>query len=288
MKRHFIAFACCLLALALVQIGLTATLGKPAGKDAASGSSPAAADTTQAPRSDIGLIDNFQLHGDLNGDGTEELVLAMWNAPGGSGVYTYLMVFDANDKGIFGQPIFVGDRVQIRGGEILNNRLSIDVIQAGPKDPACCPTQKATRSWRLDDTGRFIEQPVTVRGSLSPEDIGGLRWQLSSMNGEPLEKDREITLEYEDGKIRGQASCNSYFGELKSGKGGGQAITIGPLGSTRKTCTKDVMKLETDYLQQLGNATSFSFIGGKLVLSWEKDDRFGQLVFSPAGKRLKE
>jgi len=283
MKRLFVAFACL---LALVHISLTPAAGRPAGKGEAPESSLAASDTIHAPRPDIGLIDDFRLHGDLNGDGTEELVLAMWSAPGGSGVFVYLMVLDANDKGIFGQPIFIGDRVQIRGGEILNNQLSIDVIQAGPNDPACCPTQKATRSWRLDDKGQFIEQPVTVTGSLSPEDIGGVHWQLSSMNGEPLEEDRKITLEYDDGKIHGQASCNSYFGELKPGEAGGQSITIGPLGSTRKTCPEEIMKLEADYLKQLGNATRFSFNGRQLVLSWRKDDRSGELVFSPAGDRV--
>ena len=285
MKRHLIAFACL---LALVQLSLEPATGTPAQNGPAPDVVLVSDDTEHAPRPDIGLIDDFQLHGDLNGDGTEELVLGMWNAPGGSGVYVYLMVFDANDKGIFGQPIFVGDRVQIRGGEILNNQLSIDVIQAGPNDPACCPTQKATRSWHLDDKGRFIEQPVTVTGSLSPEDIGGIHWRLSNINGEALEADREITLEYDAGKIRGQAGCNSYFGEMKPGKGDGQTVTIGPLGSTRKACPEDVMKLEADYLQQLGNATRFSFIGGKLVLSWQKDDRSGQLVFSRTGGRLTE
>ncbi len=282
MKRHFIAFACL---LALVQISLTPAAGRPAGKGVEPESSPAAADTIQAPRPDIGLIDNFRLHGDLNGDGTEELVIAVWHAPGGSGMFIYLMVLDTNDKGIFGQPIFVGDRVQIRGGEILNNQLSIDVIQTGPNDPACCPTQKATRSWRLDDKGRFVEQPMTVTGSLSPEDIGGVRWRLSKMNGEPLDEDSDITLEYDDGKIRGQASCNSYFGEMKPGEGGGQAITIGPLGSTRKACPEDAMKLEADYLQQLGSATRFGFNGRRLVLYWNREDTGGVLVFLPsAGK----
>ncbi|WP_457673666.1 META domain-containing protein [Thiolapillus sp.] len=271
MKRLFIILSCM---LALIGASLTPAADETMNKPVDDG--PA------APRADIGLIDNFRLQGDLNGDGTEEIVLAAWSMPGGSGVFIYLMVLDANDKGLTGQPIFVGDRVQIRGGEILNNQLSIDVIQAGPDDPACCPTQKATRSWRMDDKGQFVEQPVVVTGSLSPEDIGGLAWRLESMNGDPIDEDRKITLEYEDGKIRGQAGCNSYFGELKPVRESGQAITIGPLGSTRKACPEEVMKREADYLQRLGSVTGFSFNGQRLVLSWSRDDSSGVLVFRPS------
>ncbi|HAJ92935.1 MAG TPA: hypothetical protein DCO71_10040 [Gammaproteobacteria bacterium] len=40
-----------------------------------------------ASRPSVGLIDDFMLAGDLDGDGTDEVVVFLWESSGGSGTY---------------------------------------------------------------------------------------------------------------------------------------------------------------------------------------------------------
>lgn len=243
----------------------TATIGEP----------PLAVSNTQTR----GLIDGFELRGDLDDDGEQEVVLALWDEPGGSGVFNYLVILDLAKGEVTGRSLFVGDRVQILGGEIAGNTISIDLIEHGDSDPACCPTQKATRTWVNDSNGHFKEMPVKPRGKLSVEDIGGREWILSRINEEPVPKGLGISLTYDDGRIKGSAGCNRYFADMKDLEGSGGGIRIGPVGSTRKACPDEVMHMESSYLQKLGNVTSFGFVGRQLVLSWNAEGKSGALFF---------
>jgi len=47
----------------------------------------------------------------------------------------------------------IGDRVQVRSMRLAEGRIELDVVQQGPEDAACCPTQKATRTWELRPDG---------------------------------------------------------------------------------------------------------------------------------------
>lgn len=232
-----------------------------------------------------GLIDGFELRGDLDDDGEQEIVLALWDAPGGSGVFNYLVILDLAKGKLASQSLFIGDRVQILGGEIVGNTISIDLIEHGNNDSSCCPTQKATRTWAYDGNGNFKEMPVKLRGKLSVEDIGGKEWILNRINEEPVPKGLGISLIYDDGRIKGSAGCNSYFADMKDLEGSGGGIKVGPVGSTRKVCPDEIMRMESGYLQKLGNATGFSFVGRQLVLSWNAEGQGGALFFV-SGQKL--
>ncbi|WP_456380969.1 META domain-containing protein [Thiolapillus sp.] len=235
-------------------------------------------------RQSRGLIDGFELLGDLDGDGKEEIVLAFWDASGGSGVFNYLVILDlANDK-ISSHSIFVGDRVQILGGEIEGNKIVVNLVEHADTDPACCPAQKAIRTWAYEKDGNFREMPAKLTGRLSVEDVGGTEWILTMLNGEAVPEDLQISLTYEDGQIKGNAGCNSYFSDMKDREDAGGSVKLGPVGSTRKACPDEVMHLEGSYLQSLGNTTSFSLVGRQLVLSWNSADQSGALIFIPGRK----
>ena len=61
---------------------------------------------------------------------------------------------------------FIGDRIKIQVGRILNGQIELETIQHGETDPACCPTQKMTQIWRLD--GEYLKLKGTnPKGSLS-------------------------------------------------------------------------------------------------------------------------
>lgn len=45
--------------------------------------------------------------------------------------------------------ILLGDRVQINSVEIANGQIVVDMVQAGPDDPLCCPTQHVVNTYDL-------------------------------------------------------------------------------------------------------------------------------------------
>lgn len=74
----------------------------------------------------------------------------------------------------------------------------------------------------------------------------------------------KITLTFEDGKVGGSASCNSYGGTCTLN---GSSITIGPLAVTEMYCTDPgVMEQEADYLASLNSVTRYRIEGTTLVL----------------------
>ena len=73
-----------------------------------------------------------------------------------------------------------------------------------------------------------------------------------------------MTAEFKDGQITGSTGCNSYMGPYKVD---GDAITIGPLASTKKACSSDELsKQEASYLAALEVATTFAVTGNRLDL----------------------
>ncbi len=230
-----------------------------------------------------GLIDGFELHGDLDDDGEQEIVLALWDSSAGSGIFNYLLILDVNDGKVSSQSIFVGDRVHITGGDITANKISIDLIEHADADPLCCPSQKATRTWEYTADDGIREMPVSLKGKLSVDDLAGVQWSLSKINGEAVAKGTKIDLIYDQGRIKGKAGCNNYFSDMKDvDDAPAGTVKIGPVGSTRKMCAdNDVMKTESDYLQKLGNVSSFSLVGRQLILSWNADKQSGALIFDP-------
>lgn len=227
------------------------------------------------------LLENLQIRGDLNGDGDEELALVLVQDPSGSGTFLYLTVLGLADNEVVARSAFIGDRVQVRGGEFGDGMISLDVIQSGQGDPACCPSQKAIRRWELEGA-RLVEQPVELKGRISLEDLDGSQWVLRSLGADPLPDEPPINLAVKDGQIKGFAACNNYFADIKDDKETAGSVKVGPVGSTRRACSKEVMDLESRYLQALGKVSRFSFMGSHLVLSWTGDNEpSGYLLFAP-------
>lgn len=124
-----------------------------------------------APR--VGLVKGFLLTGDLNDDGLPETVALLWSSSGGSGTFDYIAVTGRTEEGVQNLATAeLGDRVKVRGGRISEGRIVLDVVQAGPEDAACCPTQLATRTWEMQTEG-LIEAPPEITGTLSLTEVLG-------------------------------------------------------------------------------------------------------------------
>ena len=237
-----------------------------------------------ASRPAVGLIDDFMLTGDLDGDGTDEVVVFLWESSGGSGTYIHIAVAglrDGQNLNLATAP--VGDRVQLRSGDISDGQIELDVVQQGPGDAACCPSQLARRYWRLETAG-LTESQADIAGKLSIEKLAGDEWVLANLErNEPLPAGPRVTLVFTGGRISGSSSCNRYFASVSEGDMPGD-LTVTRVGSTRMACPPADMELENSYLSALESVTKYGFYLGKLALSWQQDGHVRTMLFSSASE----
>ena len=73
----------------------------------------------------------------------------------------------------------------------------------------------------------------------------------------------QTTIEFEAGRLSGDAGCNSYFGQFELM---GTDLEIGDIGSTRMMCEGHAMDQEDKFLEALANVGSFSADAQKLRL----------------------
>lgn len=120
-----------------------------------------------AARPRAGLLKDFLLSADLNGNGNQESIVVLWENSGGTGSYSYVAVMTRHNSKIknIGTTL-IGDRVKIRNGKIENGEILLEVLQAGEDDAMCCPTMLATRSWSMEN-GKLEEGKMEVTGKLS-------------------------------------------------------------------------------------------------------------------------
>lgn len=230
----------------------------------------------------VGLVSHFRLTGDVTGDGSEEAIALLWTSSGGSGTFDYLAVSGHTDDGIATLGAAeIGDRVQIRRGRIADGRITLDVLQAGPEDAACCPTQLATRVWEMGSAG-LTEVSSQITGTLSLAELQGSEWVLTNLAwNESAPEEPEVTLVFEEGKIAGKAGCNGYFGGIEEGGDMPSGLCIGQIGATRMMCSEETMTVENRFLGQLAAATSYSYLAGRLAISWQSDEAAGVMIFAP-------
>jgi heat shock protein HslJ len=245
-----------------------------------------------ASRPVVNFVRDFRMTGDLDGDGTDEAVVLLNYAPGGTGQLLYLAVMARRKNKIENiATTLIGDRVQIRDVRIEPKRILVGVVQAGPRDGMCCPGEVTTREWTLDPTGKLNPVVVTAKpGRLTLETIGNTEWVLRSWAfKEPAPKQPTVTLIFKDGRFAGSSGCNNYFAPAKEGKIPGD-LEVGPAGTTRKSCPNNEMAVERRFLDQLARVRKFSFQTTQLALSWEKEGVWKIMLFDmrqprPANKQ---
>ncbi|MCP4358634.1 MAG: META domain-containing protein [Chloroflexi bacterium] len=82
---------------------------------------------------------------------------------GGSGTFYYLAVFTLGDEGLENTAtILLGDRVQTNSVDITQNTIVVDMIQAGPDDPMCCPTQHVVNVYELQGDELILHSSTPV------------------------------------------------------------------------------------------------------------------------------
>jgi heat shock protein HslJ len=100
--------------------------------------------------------------------------------------------------------------------------------------------------------------------------LEGTKWVLDSYLSREgvlvgVLPDTQISAEFQDGQVGGNAGCNSYFGGYELGDG---SLEIGMLGMTEMYCfPEEVMDQEGQYLAVLASAASYKLEGDRLEIA---------------------
>ena len=100
----------------------------------------------------------------------------------------------------------------------------------------------------------------------SPPRLEGVRWEITGYNNGrqavvgPMAGTR-LTLEFRDGQVSGYSGCNRFHGSFTVQ---GNALTIGPLATTRMACGDDSMVQEQQFLAALASAATWEIVQGSL------------------------
>lgn len=111
--------------------------------------------------------------------------------------------------------------------------------------------------------GNIIPPPEGENATLTLE---GTRWVLVEMNGTSPIAGSEITLEFNEGVLGGNASCNSYGGDYVAGPGGN--LQVGDVFRTLMACIEPpgLMEQEDAYLDALDQADSYIIEADRLII----------------------
>jgi heat shock protein HslJ len=110
-----------------------------------------------------------------------------------------------------------------------------------------------------------------VATASAPAALPGSSWQVVNYNNGKqavisLITGSEISLNFgTDGQVSGHSGCNTYSGGYEAN---GNALKVGPLGSTRMACDNPagVMEQEQQYLAALQNSATYEIAGDTLTI----------------------
>lgn len=216
--------------------------------------------------------------GDVDGAAGSEAVALLSSTTGGSGEMVYAAVFGVRDGALANlNTAPVGDRTKVQSLWLEKGRIVMDVVEAGPNDAACCPTQVARKTFAMEG-GVLKQQSSEVRGVLAISMLAANEWTLIEIDGQPLPAGVEPPLVlFERDTVRGFAGCNRFNATVKETKPG--EIGIGLAAGTRKACPPPAMELEDKFLGELAKVRGYTFLATQLALTWQDGDRIGTLLF---------
>ena len=178
-----------------------------------------------ASRANVELVRGLRCDGDVDGDGTEEAVVVLLESSGGTGVNSHLAVVGrVDDEAANLGTALIGDRVQLQTLRVSKQQIVAEVVQAGPEDAMCCPTQLATYVFALRDAG-LQEIAMIDNGTLSLASIESRSWVLSHFDWNlraPAQP--AVTLEIGDGNATGSSGCNRYVASVAAGDAPGELL----------------------------------------------------------------
>jgi len=215
--------------------------------------------------------------GDVDGEMGSEAIVLLSSTGGGSGEFVYVAVFGVRDGALANLGTApVGDRTRLQNLWLERGKVVMDVIEAGPNDPACCPTQVTRKTFGMDG-GALKQLSSEVRGVLAVSMLSANEWTLVEMDGQPLPPELDAPLiHFETDRVRGFAGCNRFTAPVQETAPG--QIDIGAAAAERKACPPPQMELEQKFLKQLDAVSGYGYQAGQLALTWQDGERTGMLL----------
>ena len=180
----------------------------------------------------------------------------------------------------------LGDRVQVNDMAIIEESIYVDMVMAGPDDPACCPTQAVQRVYAFQDGAlQMVSETVVppAAEATSAPAAGELTanpwvWQQTQMNDDTVKQPATsgafvLTLA-EDGSAGATTDCNTFSGSYTTE---GNQITVELPAATMMACPEGAQ--EQEFIADLTSVTSYLFADGNLVLELPFDS--GGMSFAP-------
>jgi heat shock protein HslJ len=209
---------------------------------------------------------------DIDGAPPEEGVALLTSSEGGSGTFAHLAVFTLQDgKAATLGALPLGDRVQLFRLWHEPGKVLVDVVEPGPGDPACCPTQLSRKAFGWKD-GKLQQLSSDAVGGLSINLLAATDWMLVEMDGQPLPAGTmPPTTLIQYGKAAGFSGCNRYTGPIAESAPGN--VKIGELAVTRKACEAAANEMEAAFLERMRATASYRFEAGRLLLVAPQGDK---------------
>ena len=230
----------------------------------------------------VTLWDEPVAFGDLDGQPGDELVVLVSTSTGGSGSFLYIAAFGHREGRLTpATATLVGDRVKVLAMSIADRRVTLDIVEAGPGDPQCCPSRLARKTYALQGAALVPVVPAAA-GSVPLADLVGTEWTLRSLDDRPIPAGaRPPTLAFDGARVSGFGGCNRYTGTIEEKTPG--ALTVGPLATTNMACATAAMEIESRYLASLAKVSRYAIVSGRLQLIHVDDGTPRPLTFERRG-----
>jgi heat shock protein HslJ len=230
------------------------------------------AEAGAASRPTLKLWDSTIEFVDVDGTPPEEGIALLTSSEGGSGTFSHLGVFSMQDgKATTLGVVPLGDRVQVFRLWHEPGKVLLDIVEPGPGDPSCCPTQLSRKAFGWKD-GKLQQLSSEAVGGLSINLLAATDWMLVEMDGQPLPAGVvPPTTLVQYGKAAGFSGCNRYTGPITESAPGD--VRFGELAVTRKACDAAANEIEAAFLDRMRAATSYRFQAGQLLLVAPQGDK---------------
>jgi len=111
------------------------------------------------------------------------------------------------------------------------------------------------------------EQPAPKQEKQFPL---GSSWTVVSLNGKPFPGERPSFAVNQQLRATGFSGCNNFSATLYPLRQ--QALAVGPLALTRKSCDKSLMQSEMTFLVALRTAARWDLVGPSLVIKGQNGE----------------
>lgn len=141
-------------------------------------------DSSAAGYASLSLLD-FYAFGDLNNDGVDDAAVIIAENYGGTGVFVSVNAV-LNEGGLphHVASYMIDDRPQIKALDIRDGEIFLEAVVHGFDDPACCPEQAVTRSFKLIGVSLTLvratsylssgqERAITIESPMDGEQASG-------------------------------------------------------------------------------------------------------------------